>query len=93
MSYTISVNNLMAGTDYPTSGNILYSIIESKINDVDLIILDMEGVQLIPSMFLNTSIGRIIAEKGADFLKKKVTFTNIRPADAARLRDYVKRMS
>ena len=83
----------MDGTDYPTSGNILYSIIESKVNDVDTIVLDMEGVRLIPSMFLNTSIGRIIAERGVDFLKEKITFANIKPSDAARVRDYVRRMS
>ena len=83
----------MEGIDYPTSGNILYSIIISKADIVDSIILDMTGVKLMPSVFLNTSIGRIISEKGVDFLKNKISFKNIRTSDVARLKDYVNRMT
>ena len=93
MTYTIQVNNIMEGIDYPTSGNILYSIIISKADIVDSIILDMTGVKLMPSVFLNTSIGRIISEKGVDFLKNKISFKNIRTSDVARLKDYVNRMT
>ena len=93
MTYTIQVNNIMEGIDYPTSGNILYSIIISKADIVDSIILDMTGVKLMTSVFLNTSIGRIISEKGVDFLKNKISFKNIRTSDVARLKDYVNRMT
>ena len=91
--YTIKVCDIMQGADFPTSGKILYSIISSKIDDVDTIVLDMSDVPLIPSMFLNTSIGRIITERGPEFLKSKITFQNIKASDAARVKDYVKRMS
>lgn len=88
---SITVLPIMQGHDYPTAGSVLYGIIMERIDSEDRIILDMSGVSLIPSMFLNTSIGRIIREKGVGFVKSKFGFSHIKVSDANRIRDYVKR--
>ena len=88
---SITVLPIMQGRDYPTAGTVLYGIIMRVIDSQDKIVLDMTGVSLIPSMFLNTSIGRIMNEKGVDFVKSKFGFSNIKVSDANRIRDYVKR--
>ena len=81
----------MHGNDYPTAGELLYGIIMKDIDSEDRIVLDMEGVSLIPSMFLNTSLGRIIRERGVPFVKAKLGFANIKASDANRIREYVGR--
>lgn len=87
---SITVSPIMQGKDYPTAGSILYGVIMKSI-DEDRIILDMKDVALVPSMFLNTSIGRIISEQGVAFVRSKLGFTNIKVSDANRIKDYVKR--
>lgn len=88
---SIVVLPIMRDHDYPTAGQILYGIIMKNIDSDEKIVLDMEGVSLVPSMFLNTSLGRIIQERGTDFVKAKLGFKNIKSSDANRIRDYVGR--
>lgn len=90
---TIAVSPIMTGRDFPSAGEALYLVIMQNIDSVDKIVLNMEGVPLLPSMFLNTSIGRIINERGAAFLKSKITFSNIKASDANRVREYVQRFN
>jgi len=90
---SIKVYDIMKGRDFPTAGSVLYSIIIEKMDTDEKIDLDLEGVSLIPSMFLNVSIGRIIKERGVDFMKHKITFSNIKASDAKRIKEYVGRFS
>ena len=83
----------MKDKDYPTAGSDLYRVISDKIDVEDKIDLDLEGVSLIPSMFLNVSIGKIIKERGLDFMKSKITFSNIKSSDAKRIKEYVGRFA
>ena len=89
---TISVYLIMLNRDYPTAGDMLYQQIEEN-KDTNRIVLDMEGVSLLPSMFLNPSLGRIIREKGVDYLKSKLVFTNISVSDSRRIKEYVERFA
>ena len=89
---TISVYMIMLNRDYPVAGDLLYQQIENN-SDNAKIILDMEGVSLLPSMFLNPSLGRIIREKGVDYLKSKLVFTNISVSDSKRIKEYVQRFA
>ncbi len=81
----------MRDNDYPTAGEVLYGMIMKDMDSSDKIVLDMDGVSLIPSMFLNTSLGRIIRERGVAFVKSKLGFSNIKSSDANRIREYVGR--
>lgn len=67
----------------------MYNIIMENIDNVDKLDLDMKGVALVPSMFLNTSIGRFIKEYGVARLKEKVTFSNITMNQARHIKNYV----
>lgn len=89
MYFTISIYDLMQNRSYPDAGARLYSIMAEKIDTVDKIDLDLANVSLVPSMFLNVSFGRFIRERGADFIKQKVTFSNITAYQAKRIKEYV----
>jgi len=86
----IKVYDIMNGRDFPTAGDVLYTILSRKMDTDEKINLDLEGVNFVPSMFLNTSIGRIIKERGTDFIKSKITFSNIQVSDAKRIQEYLK---
>ncbi len=88
---SITVFPIIRDNDYPTAGEILYGLIMKDIDSADRIVLDMDGVSLIPSMFLNTSLGRIIRERGTDFVKSKFGFSHIKSSDANRIKEYVGR--
>lgn len=90
---TISVLPIMNGKDYPSAGESLYVVIMQNIQNQDKIVLDMSGVSMLPSMFLNTSLGRIISEQGVPYVKEKISFSNIKASDAQRLSDYVRRFA
>ena len=89
---TISVYVIMQNRDYPTAGELLYREIMSRKAD-PTIVLDMEGISLLPSMFLNPSLGRIIKENGVDYIKDRIVFKNIKSSDSKRIIEYVKRFS
>lgn len=90
---TISVLPIMNGKDYPSAGESLYVVIMQNVQNQDKIVLDMSGVSMLPSMFLNTSLGRIITEQGAPYVKEKISFSNIKASDAQRLTDYIRRFA
>lgn len=42
-------------------------------------------------MFLNTSLGKIIGERGAGIIRQKIAFSNISASQIAHIREYVQR--
>lgn len=93
MYFTINVYELMQNRSYPEAGTQLYQIMSEKIDDVEKIDLNLANVSLVPSMFLNVSFGRFIRERGADFIKQKITFSNITANQAKRIKEYVERFA
>ena len=93
MYFTINVYELMQNRSYPDAGTQLYQIMSEKIDDVEKIDLNLANVSLVPSMFLNVSFGRFIRERGADFIKQKITFSNITANQANRIKEYVERFA
>lgn len=87
--FTIKLYDLLQGKDYPEAGESLYAIIKSKQNECDKIILDMNGVTSLPSMFLNVSIGKYIDEFGIESLKNKISFAKITKLQAQRIKEYI----
>ena len=89
---TINISYILKDSDYPTAGAKLYYMIIAKYDTEDSITLDLIDVDALPSMFLNTSIGKLITDKGKMALKK-IRFTNITKSQAARIKDYVAKVS
>ncbi|MCQ2606837.1 MAG: STAS-like domain-containing protein [Bacteroidales bacterium] len=85
---TISLHEVLQNKNYPDAGDVLYCLFEKYINDPK-IILDFTGVNSLPSLFLNVSIGKFIENYGAETLKQKISFVNITKQQAERIRNYV----
>ncbi len=92
MEHTINLQTIIANRNYPEAGNILFDILEKSIASEDTIILDAGGVAALPTMFLNTSIGRFIETHGVDLLRQKVSFAKITATQAERIKDYIDRV-
>lgn len=91
MDYRISVSTIFQGRNYPDAGDVLYSVLNDNLDKQDRIILDFKDVNLVPSMFLNTSLGKIIGERGAGIIRQKIAFSNISASQIAHIREYVQR--
>lgn len=91
MDYRISVSTIFQGRNYPDVGDVLYSVLNDNLDKQDRIILDFKDVTLVPSMFLNTSLGKIIGERGAGIIRQKIAFSNISASQIAHIREYVQR--
>ena len=88
---TINLKEMMINRTYPEAGAALYAEICMQKDSVDKIIVDLDGVETLPSMFLNTSIGAYIDNVGKESLKEKISFAKITRSQAERLRDYLAR--
>ena len=91
MDYRISVSTIFQGRNYPDAGDVLYSVLNDNLDKQDRIILNFKDVTLVPSMFLNTSLGKIIGERGAGIIRQKIAFSNISASQIAHIREYVQR--
>ncbi|WP_314313381.1 STAS-like domain-containing protein [Hoylesella marshii] len=82
---------LVSHSNLPDAGTELYNEIVHAIASGEKVIIDMEGVSSLPSIFLNVSIGKIIDEYDIDTLKKHISFCKITRKQAERLKDYLLR--
>ena len=89
---SINIQTLLEGKTYPQAGAELYDIIVRNM-DEPKIVLDMTGVSILPSMFLNMSIGKFIDNYGVDVLRSKISFHKISVSQAQRIKDYVQKYS
>lgn len=86
--YVIRLDDVLSGRDYPDAGNALYDLILTH-KDKDKIVIDLEGISSLPSMFLNVSIGRYVEEFGIESLKKTISFRKITKQQADRIVKYL----
>ncbi len=88
---TIDIKDILDGRNYPDAGVVLYDQIVAKIADDEKIVLNMAEVSALPSMFLNTSIGRFIENYGFEKLRERVSFSNIGASQAQRIKEYIQK--
>lgn len=81
----------MKNVSLTQSGNVLYDKMCNCVDANDKLILDMEGVSSMPSIFLNMSFGQFIDKFGVVKLREMVSFSNITKSQAERITDYLKR--
>lgn len=89
----INLQQIMKNKTYPESGLALFEIMVDKMKMNDKIVIDLDGVVSMPSMFLNTSIGKFIEQYGVDVLREKVSFSRISSTQADRLKLYINRVA
>jgi len=88
---TINLKDIMSNQSLPDAGSKLLDIMMAKLNAGENIILDLGGIPSLPSIFLNTSIGKFIEENGVELLKQKVSFAQITKGQAERLQEYIRK--
>lgn len=84
----LQLAKLMKDKSYPDSGRELYNILLNAICTSKIVEINMGGVDGLPSMFLNTSLGPLIKEKGLDVLKKSFTLRNVSKSQVERINQY-----
>lgn len=89
----INIQDILKDRTYPEAGDALYNKLSQYIDKEDKIVLDMTGVDSLPSMFLNTSIGRFIDTYGLDLLRSKLSFSKINSTQAERIKSYIQRIT
>lgn len=89
---TIFLENILSECkDLPAAGDLFYHKVMEAESQSQKVIVNMENVNSLPSIFLNVSIGRMIDSHGIEWLKNHLTFTRITKAQAQRLTDYLSR--
>lgn len=87
----IKISNIMENVSLTQAGNVLYDKMNECLVANDKLVMDMEGVSSIPSIFLNMSFGQFIDNFGIEKLRGMVSFSNITKLQAERIIDYLKR--
>lgn len=74
--------------DYAKAGNAFFSDAVPHINQGDIIVFDMKGIDGVSTVFLNTSFGQLIDLFGIDKVKKSFRFSNLLCSQAERIKKY-----
>lgn len=89
---TVNIREILVSHgNLPDAGTVLYNEIVNAIASGNKVMVDMEGVSSLPSIFLNVSIGKVIDDYDIDTLKRHVSFCKITRKQAERLKDYLQR--
>jgi len=88
----IKISQIMENRTYPESGKVLYDYMSPLLSKNQSVTLDLNGVDSLPSMFLNASIGVAAREYGAETIKRNVVFFHVSRAQADRLKEYFSRL-
>ena len=89
----IIIKDILKDKDYPKAGEYVYDIMEKYIPHGGTVTLNMEDVDLLPSLFLNPSIGRFVKKYGVESLKGKLSFEKILSSQTIRIKDYLSRVA
>lgn len=84
----IILNNVLQGKTYPDAGSDFYGILKNAIQSSERVYINMEGVTGMPTMFMNTSFGKIMSEFGLQKLKSTMVFRNITKVQIERIGKY-----
>ncbi|MBR1834789.1 MAG: STAS-like domain-containing protein [Bacteroidales bacterium] len=89
----IDIKALLEGRNYPEAGDILFGLMSDSLKKGEKVILNMEGVDSLPTMFLNTSIGQYIKDHGKDSLQGNLAFEKITAQQVVRVKEYLSRFA
>lgn len=84
----IYIKDLIVDGSYPDAGAKLYTQAVSLMSNNNDIMIDMEGVDAIPTTFMNMSFGKLILEFGKGPVKKSLKFFNISRSQLERIKKY-----
>lgn len=73
---------------YPRAGERLYDYADRLIRDGQTVVMDMDGVDSVPTLFMNPSFGRLIKEFGRMRVMRSFKFLNITRSQLERIKRY-----
>jgi hypothetical protein len=85
---TILLSEILNDNDYANGGVAVYNIAQKAILNNDVIVIDMQNVDSVPTVFMNTSFGELMDNYGADRIKKSFKFRNILKTQVERISKY-----
>ena len=88
---TLIINNIITEKTLVQSGNLLFDEINKSMNANEKLVLDMNGVSSLPSIFMNMSFGQFIDNYGLEKLLSTIQIINITKSQAERISNYFKR--
>ena len=86
---TLKVLDITEDTVTNTGGLTMYVAMEKAFDENLKVSWDMEGVQLVSSSFLNSSIGNLIDKYGATFFKAHFSITKYTRYQVEFIKDYI----
>ena len=80
MENVVLLKDILKDNQYPEAGVLLFKIAKEAI--------DMSEIESVPTVFMNTSFGELIALYGIEKTKKVFLFKSITKAQLQRIRKY-----
>lgn len=84
----ILVKDLLINGSYPEGGEKLYQLANPLIKDNQFVNIDMNEVESIPTLFMNTSFAKLITDFGKEKVMSTLRFYNISKTQLDRIRKY-----
>ncbi|MCO5950856.1 STAS-like domain-containing protein [Mucilaginibacter flavidus] len=90
---TLNIRETIGGDSAltPTSGELIYNIIQKEIGTNSAIDLDFKGIEIITSAFLNAAVGRLYAKYSSEELNALLHIKNISSDDLSILKKVIER--
>lgn len=88
MKNVVLLKDILKDNQYPEAGVLLFKIAKEAIDNGETLILNMCEVESVPTVFMNTSFGELIASYGVEKTKKVFLFKSITKAQVQRIRKY-----
>lgn len=74
--------------DYAKAGEAVFATALPMIENNQLMVFDMEGLDGVSTVFLNTSFGHLIDVFGIERVKRSFRFSNVLRSQAERIKKY-----
>lgn len=75
----------------PTSGELIFNVLEKVIDQKGTVQLDFSGIEIITSAFLNSAVGRLYSKYSSEELNTVLYITNISNDDLQLLKKVIER--
>ena len=86
MENVVLLKDILKDNQYPEAG--VFKIAKEAIDNGETLILNMSEIESVPTVFMNTSFGELIALYGIEKTKKVFLFKSITKAQLQRIRKY-----
>jgi hypothetical protein len=84
----VMLKDVLKDVSYTEGGYSLFLLSEKAIENEEFLAIDMADVGAIPTLFMNTSFGDLMAKYGVDKIKQLFLFNNVTRVQMERIKKY-----